>query len=80
MGGNGAIVCALRNPHLFQTVSVLAPSCNPSSWGDKIIFTPFLGAENKELWEQYDAYHVAKKYEGPHRKILVDCVITNYFK
>lgn len=74
MGGNGAIVCALRNPNLFQTLSVLAPSCNPTSWGDKIIYTPFLGENNKELWKQYDAFHVAKGYDGPKRNILVDCV------
>lgn len=80
MGGNGAIVCALRNPELFQTISVLAPSCNPTSWGDKIIYIPYLGEENKELWKIYDAYDVAKAYQGPLRNILVDCVSGNLKK
>ncbi|ODM95947.1 S-formylglutathione hydrolase, partial [Orchesella cincta] len=73
MGGNGAIVCSLRNPTLFQTLSVLAPSCNPTSWGDELIYIPYLGAENRELWKQYDALEVAKAYKGPPKKILADC-------
>jgi len=73
MGGNGAVVCGLRNPQLFQTISLLAPSCNPSTWGNEIIYTPYLGADNKDLWKQYDAYDVAKVYDGPLKKILVDC-------
>lgn len=37
MGGHGALVAALRNPSLFQSVSAFAPIVNPLStaWGQK---------------------------------------------
>jgi len=78
MGGNGALVIGLRNPELFQSISVLAPSCNPTSWGREAIFKRFLG-DNEELYEDYDASYVIKKYNGPFRDILLDQVsVTNY--
>ncbi len=30
MGGHGALVCALRNPALYESCSAFAPICNPS--------------------------------------------------
>ena len=37
MGGHGALILALRNPGMFQSVSAFAPICNPVNcpWGDK---------------------------------------------
>jgi len=71
MGGNGTIVVGLRNPNLFSSLSLLSPSCNPTSWGQEIIFSKFLGT-NSEMWNQYDACHVVREYAGPHREIILD--------
>lgn len=37
MGGHGALTLFLKNPSLYQSVSALAPICNPTQvpWGQK---------------------------------------------
>ncbi len=55
MGGHGALVCALKNPEMYRSVSAFAPICNPviCSWG-RGCFDAYLG-ENSADWEAYDA-------------------------
>lgn len=55
MGGHGALICALKNPGFYQSVSAFAPIANPmaSPWGQKA-FTGYLG-EDERVWEQWDA-------------------------
>lgn len=55
MGGHGALICALKNPGLYQSVSAFAPIANPTScpWGEKA-FTGYLG-EDRAQWEEWDA-------------------------
>jgi S-formylglutathione hydrolase len=55
MGGHGALICALKNPHSYQSVSAFAPICNPmiSSWG-KACLIAYLGDDTK-AWQAYDA-------------------------
>ncbi len=55
MGGHGALICALKNPHAFRSVSAFSPICNPVNcgWGQGC-FSAYLG-ENKAVWEAYDA-------------------------
>ena len=55
MGGHGALLCALKNPGAYRSVSAFAPICNPvvSGWGD-VCFTAYLG-ERREGWEAWDA-------------------------
>lgn len=55
MGGHGALVCALRNPGRYRSVSAFAPIVAPSevSWGQKA-FAAYLG-EDHAAWRQYDA-------------------------
>jgi S-formylglutathione hydrolase len=55
MGGHGALVCALKNPGAYRSVSAFAPICNPvkSGWGEGC-FTAYLG-ERREDWEAWDA-------------------------
>ena len=73
MGGHGALICALKNPGKYKTVSAFAPICNPINcpWGQKA-FGGYLG-DDKECWKQYDACELAKKYSGAVQ-ILVDQV------
>jgi S-formylglutathione hydrolase len=55
MGGHGALVCYLRNPGKYQSVSAFAPICHPSDcgWGRKAL-SNYLG-EDRSKWAQYDA-------------------------
>ncbi|MEX1057488.1 MAG: S-formylglutathione hydrolase [Natronospirillum sp.] len=54
MGGHGALVCALKNPGRYQSVSAFAPVVNPSQvpWGQKA-FSSYLG-EDREAWKTWD--------------------------
>jgi len=55
MGGHGALICALKNPGMYRSVSAFSPICNPSEcpWGIKA-FSHYLG-EDREAWAQWDA-------------------------
>jgi S-formylglutathione hydrolase len=55
MGGHGALVCALRNPGRYRSVSAFAPIAAPMQcpWGQKA-FGNYLGAD-RESWRAYDA-------------------------
>ncbi|MGL6071843.1 S-formylglutathione hydrolase [Craterilacuibacter sp.] len=55
MGGHGALVCALRNPGHYHSVSAFAPICHPMDcpWGIKA-FSAYLGAE-QDSWRAWDA-------------------------
>lgn len=72
MGGHGALICFLKNPGLYRSVSAFAPICNPIEcpWGQKA-FSGYLGS-NRDDWKQYDACELVKKYDGPPTEILVD--------
>jgi len=60
MGGHGAIICALKNPGKYQSVSAFAPITNPikSLWGKKA-FTGYLGRD-KETWKAWDSTELVK--------------------
>ncbi|MBS0345467.1 MAG: S-formylglutathione hydrolase [Proteobacteria bacterium] len=55
MGGHGALVCALRNPGHYLSVSAFAPISNPMDcpWGHKAL-SRYLG-EDREAWRAWDA-------------------------
>lgn len=60
MGGHGALVCALKNPQQYRSVSAFAPIAAPiqSPWGQKA-FSNYLGTE-KEAWKAYDASELVR--------------------
>lgn len=72
MGGHGALVCALRQPGRYRSVSAFAPICHPSQcpWGRKA-FTAYLGPD-ESAWAAYDACELAQHYEGPAMQVKVD--------
>lgn len=72
MGGHGALISFLKNPGLYRTVSAFSPICHPVDcpWGQKA-FLGYLGS-NKAAWEEYDAFCLTKKYQGPVPDILID--------
>lgn len=51
MGGHGALICSLKNPGKFTSVSAFAPISNPTEcpWGQKA-FSGYLG-QDKEQWK-----------------------------
>jgi S-formylglutathione hydrolase len=55
MGGHGALVCALKNPQMYRSVSAFAPIANPVAcpWGEGC-FGAYLG-DDREHWKAYDA-------------------------
>lgn len=55
MGGHGALVCALRNPETYRSVSAFSPICAPTRcpWGTKA-FGGYLGSD-ETAWRHYDA-------------------------
>jgi S-formylglutathione hydrolase len=72
MGGHGALICALKNPGLYQSVSSFAPISNPINcpWGKKA-FTGYLGPD-ESTWKEYDATELVAKYNGPPLEIFID--------
>jgi S-formylglutathione hydrolase len=71
MGGHGALVCALRNPERYRSVSAFAPISAPSQvpWGEKA-FGNYLGAD-RSTWSRYDASVLVAANRYP-REILID--------
>lgn len=71
MGGHGALVCALRNPSQYRSLSAFAPIAAPQQcpWGVKA-FTNYLG-EDRQAWREYDASELVARarFSGP---ILID--------
>jgi S-formylglutathione hydrolase len=71
MGGHGALVCALRNPDRYKSVSAFAPIAAPMQcpWGQKA-FGNYLGSDTQS-WREYDATELVARrpFPGP---ILID--------
>ena len=71
MGGHGALICALKNPGRYQSVSAFSPICHPMDcpWGEKA-FSRYLGAD-RSAWRAWDATELI--VDAPERlPILID--------
>ena len=71
MGGHGALVCALRNPERYKSVSAFAPISAPMRcpWGQKA-FAGYLGPD-QSTWGDYDASQLVSR-GAFHSSILID--------
>ncbi len=71
MGGHGALICALKNPKQYLSVSALAPIAAPMKcpWGHKL-FTAYLGSD-RQKWAEYDASELIKQTQL-NSTILID--------
>jgi S-formylglutathione hydrolase len=78
MGGHGALVCALRNPGRYRSVSAFAPIVAPSQvpWGQKA-FANYLGAD-RTAWLAYDATALVARSNFPG-EILIDQGMADKF-
>ncbi|MFP2910932.1 S-formylglutathione hydrolase [Pyxidicoccus sp. 3LFB2] len=72
MGGHGALVCALRQPGRYRSVSAFAPIAAPMRvpWGQKA-FRGYLG-EDTAAWREYDATELLRASKTRLPKLLVD--------
>lgn len=64
MGGHGALICALKKPDFYASVSAFSPIVAPSQvpWGQKA-FAAYLG-ENREAWLAWDACALLQSAPG----------------
>lgn len=78
MGGHGALICALKNPDKYLTVSAFAPIAAPMNcpWGKKA-FTAYLG-QDKQQWQAYDASELVKQTQLSY-PILIDQGMADTF-
>ena len=78
MGGHGALVCALRNPLLYRSVSAFAPIVAPSQvpWGQKA-FGNYLGPD-RAAWLDHDATALLARMQLPG-EILIDQGLADKF-
>jgi S-formylglutathione hydrolase len=78
MGGHGALVCALRNPLIYRSVSAFAPIVAPSHvpWGQKA-FANYLGPD-RAAWLDYDATALVARAQFPG-EILIDQGLADKF-
>ena len=78
MGGHGALVCALRNPGQYKSLSAFAPIAAPMRcpWGKKA-FKGYLG-DDHAAWQEYDASALVARarFAG---QILVDQGLADKF-
>lgn len=72
MGGHGALVCALRQPGRYASVSAFAPICAPMQvpWGQKA-FGGYLGPDT-EAWREWDASELVRRSASRLPTPLVD--------
>lgn len=72
MGGHGALVIALRERRVYQSLSAFAPIVAPASvpWGEKA-FSGYLG-DNVDLWKEFDATELVKSGHYFAGDILID--------
>jgi len=78
MGGHGALMCALKDPDRYQSVSAFSPICHPSEtpWGIKA-FSHYLG-EDRNHWRDWDATQLVGKV-NKQLPILVDQGLDDEF-
>jgi len=78
MGGHGALICALKNPASYKSVSAFSPISNPVNcdWG-KGCFAAYLG-DDISSWEQYDATSLVKA-GAMFSDILIDQGVADEF-
>lgn len=80
MGGHGALICALRNPDKYLSVSAFAPIAAPMNcpWGEKA-FTTYLGGDRAN-WQQYDASELVKQTQLDYPILIDQGTADNFYQ
>lgn len=78
MGGHGALICALKNPDQYRSVSAFAPICHPTicGWGEGC-FGAYLG-DDQTTWAEYDATSLVSSGAKP-LPMLIDSGLADEF-
>ncbi|XP_068157063.1 S-formylglutathione hydrolase isoform X2 [Drosophila tropicalis] len=79
MGGHGALICALKNPGLYQSVSAFAPIANPTEcpWGKKALAGYI--SSNESDWAQWDATKLVAEYASTPQELFIDQGLADNF-
>lgn len=79
MGGHGALICALREPHRYRSVSALSPISHPMHcpWGQKA-FTAYLGSDEAR-WREWDTVELLGSLGAPALPCRVDVGLADPF-
>ena len=80
MGGHGALICALKRPQDYVSVSAFSPIAHPVNvpWGQKA-FTAYLG-EDQQTWHEWDASLLMTAANvDAHRPCRVDIGLADGF-
>jgi len=75
MGGHGALICALKNPGKYRSVSAFAPISNPINcpWGQKAFGGYFNDPAEYPAWDATLLVQNAKAQDWPNPiSILID--------
>jgi S-formylglutathione hydrolase len=80
MGGHGALICALKNPDKYLSVSAFAPIAAPARcpWGEKA-FTAYLGTD-KHQWRAYDASELVKQNQLGYPILIDQGTVDPFYK
>lgn len=78
MGGHGALICALKNPDQYRSVSAFAPICHSTicGWGEGC-FGAYLG-DDLTTWAEYDATSLVSSGAKP-LPMLIDSGLADEF-
>lgn len=79
MGGHGALVCALREPQRYRSVSAFSPISHPMHcpWGQKA-FTAYLGSDEAR-WREWDTVELLGSLGAPTLPCRVDVGLADPF-
>lgn len=72
MGGHGALICALKEPGRYRSVSAFAPICHPMAcgWGQGC-FGAYLG-KDRDAWAAYDTTRLIEEGLAQVMPLLID--------
>ena len=74
VGGYGALLLTLKNPHMFVSTSLLAPICDyVSAPRCQDAFERYLG-KDRSKWLEWSVFHALENYNGPPLQFLIDQV------
>lgn len=79
MGGHGALICALREPQRYRSVSAFSPISHPMHcpWGQKA-FAAYLGSDEAR-WREWDTVELLGSLGAPALPCRVDVGLADPF-
>ena len=79
MGGHGALICALREPQRYRSVSAFSPISHPMycPWGQKA-FAAYLGSDEAR-WREWDTVELLGSLGAPTLPCRVDVGLADPF-